>query len=287
LSIGACILPHHLGVIGYLAASCATLGAALEQFQRYQPLIHNLSHMLTGAHDSETDDHWKLSWDACGSRSTQMSDEVLVSALLALARTLTGRADIAPLRVDFPAAAPEDVGAYRQALACPVHFNCKSLAMLFSHAVLACPIKSHDPQLMAVLGQQADLLLHMVPQPDGLMARVQRCIVESLETAETTADHVAAAMGMSARTLQHQLQLRGLHFHGLLTDVRCDLARRYLADRRLSLTEIALLLGYSEQSAFTRAFKGWTGLAPLRYRRAHADGIRPDALRLRPSMAAR
>src|SRR3546814_1953559 len=90
IEIGKHARPHHDGVLGYLAMSCDTLGQALARFQRFQPLLHNLTPTLA----TRKGDDFQLSWDPPYGRSTRLSDEVLVSAMLTLARQLTGRADL-------------------------------------------------------------------------------------------------------------------------------------------------------------------------------------------------
>src|SRR3546814_15474082 len=81
-----------------------------------------------------------------------------------------------------------------------------------------------------------------------------------------TLEQIATKRGQSTRSLYRRLQARGLTYKAVLGDTRFELARGYLADAKLSLPEIALLLGYSEQSAFTPAFNSWAGVTPLRYR---------------------
>jgi AraC-like DNA-binding protein len=78
---------------------------------------------------------------------------------------------------------------------------------------------------------------------------------------------VAKKIAMSPRTLQRQLKEHGVDFKRLMDDTRRRFALTYLKDRRTTLTEIAFLLGYSELSAFNRAFRRWTGSTPLDYRR--------------------
>jgi AraC-like DNA-binding protein len=86
---------------------------------------------------------------------------------------------------------------------------------------------------------------------------------------------VAKKMAMSPRTLQRQLKERGMEFKKLVEDTRRRFALSYLKNRRNTLTEIAFLLGYSEASAFTRAFRRWTGSPPLVYRGQAADRAAP------------
>ena len=93
-------------------------------------------------------------------------------------------------------------------------------------------------------------------------------IVQSLHQGEPTLPIVAGHLALSSRTLQRRLQERGLVFQEILENTRRELAIRYLQDKNLSLTDIALLLGYSEQSAFNRAFKRWYNETPKSYRMA-------------------
>lgn len=263
IEIGRHARPHHVGVLGYLAMSCATLGQALIRFQRFQPLLHNLAPTFATRKGND----FRLSWDPSYGRSTRLSDEVLVSAMLTLSRQLTGRADLKLLGVEFAGAAPANVSLYTQRLECPVQFNCRTLVVHLSAEALNWPINTRDPHLMALLDQQAEALLRVVPQADAFVTELQQGIVAALQDGEPTLAQIAATLGHSERSLYRRLQARGLTYKAMLSDTRFELARGYLADANLSLPEIALLLGYSEQSAFTRAFKSWANETPLRYRK--------------------
>jgi AraC-like DNA-binding protein len=269
LRIGAHVKVHHLGVLGYLAASCDTLGQALQRFQRFQPLLHNLSPTLVTAQA----DVLRVGWDPAYGQSTQLSNDVLVAGLIRIIRALTGQDAFTPLQVDFPGAEPADAGVYASLLGCPVRFGAQVLLVHLSPAVLDLPINGRDPHLHAVLDQQAEALLQASPQPDNFLTGLQRLIAEALRDGEPSLEQVARRMGVPARTIHRRLQARNLTYKGLLNQLRFQLARRYLAERRWSLPEIALRLGYSEQSAFTRAFKGWCGQTPLHYRKTHAGDV--------------
>ena len=271
LRIGRLARPHHVGVLGYLAMSCATLGQALLRFQRFQPLLHNLTPTLSAQKGRD----FELRWDPSYGRSTRLSDEVLVSAMLTLARSLTGRADLRLRGVDFPGPAPADTAIHEALLECPVRFDARTLIVLLPLDALALPINTRDPHLMALLEQQAEALLRASPQPDALIAELQRAIVAALQDGEPAFEPIAARLGVSSRSLYRRLQERGLTYKGVLNDTRLQLARAYLADAKLRLPEIALLLGYSEQSAFTRAFKSWSGETPLHYRRQALGAVAP------------
>ena len=100
-----------------------------------------------------------------------------------------------------------------------------------------------------------------------LLAKVRRTITESLKDGKPELTRVAGVLGLGPRTLQRRLSKCGVDFKELADEIRCELAVNYLKDCNHKLTDIALLLGYSEVSAFNRAFKRWTDSTPLSYRR--------------------
>jgi AraC-like DNA-binding protein len=114
--------------------------------------------------------------------------------------------------------------------------------------------------------QHLERVLAEIPQEDEVLASVQRAVAESMREGDPNLARVAKKMAMSPRTLQRQLKEQGMEFKQLVDDTRRRFALSYLRNRRNTLTEIAFLLGYSEASAFNRAFKRWTGSTPLAYR---------------------
>jgi AraC-like DNA-binding protein len=190
-----------------------------------------------------------------------------VSSMLTLARSLTGRDDLRLHAVEFSGPPPDQPSVYERLLECSVRFDARTLMVQLPADALALPINTRDPHLMALLEQQAEALLRVLPQPDALMSALQKAIVDALQDGEPDFELIAARLQVPSRSLYRRLQERGLTFKGVLNDTRLQLARGYLADAKLSLPDIALLLGYSEQSAFTRAFKSWCGDTPLRFRK--------------------
>ena len=91
---------------------------------------------------------------------------------------------------------------------------------------------------------------------------VENAIAPLLPHGKARADEIARQLGMSPRTLARRLASEGLTFAGILSELRGDLAKRYLQEEDLPISEIAWLLGYQEVSAFTHAFKRWTGKTP-------------------------
>jgi len=97
---------------------------------------------------------------------------------------------------------------------------------------------------------------------DGARAQVRHALLSG----EPALEIIAEKMGMSAGSLQRRLRDQGLTFTALVDKVRCELATYYLQQRHLPISELALLLGYSEVSAFSRAFRRWFGISPRQWR---------------------
>jgi AraC-like DNA-binding protein len=138
---------------------------------------------------------------------------------------------------------------------------------LISPEALALPLRKSDPALLALMDQQAEQLLARVAAVPAEVEAWRRTLVVLIREGRPSLADLARAHHVSARSLQRRLAERGLGFQRLLDGTRQHLAEAYLREPGLELAEIALLLGFSEQSAFTRAFRQWTGLAPAQWRK--------------------
>ena len=134
---------------------------------------------------------------------------------------------------------------------------------------ISLPLRQPDPHLRALLDDEAVRLLQQLPATSAVANEVQTVCAKLLPDTSPRLDTVARSLHRSPRTLQRQLQQDGLQFQTVVDDTRRQLANGYLQDPHLTLTDIAGLLGYAEQSAFTRAYRRWTGSPPNRARRRH------------------
>ena len=140
--------------------------------------------------------------------------------------------------------------------------------MVVDPSALAIRLRSADAALISILEQQANNLLAALPAQDQPFTQaVRKHIVGQLREGEPTAENTAQALFITSRTLHRKLASENTSFRELLQETRQQLAQDYLRDRRLQLSEIAQLLGYSEQSALSRAFKAWTGQTPAQFRK--------------------
>lgn len=140
---------------------------------------------------------------------------------------------------------------------------------VFDKQYLDTPVESADPALHALIRKHADALLAGLPAVANVTARVRELLAKELSGGNPSADNIARQIPMGTRTLGRRLEQEGTTFKELLDELRRRLALGYVAGSELALSEIALLLGFSQVAAFHRAFKRWTGQTPLEYRRTH------------------
>ena len=265
LNLGATISPKNLGMLGYILLSCGTLGGALKRLVHYHRLIYDVNSIKLTAQGDQVE----LRWGEEQGRPGALVDETAISALLQFCWDICGKQKLQPKRIDFINPSPEKLSPYLEFFGCDVYFNQEATRVVLPLATLTIPLRGTDPDLIALLEKQADELL-IASQGNNeseLLLHVRQLIARQLHCQPLTADNVANELNMSSRNLHRKLLAQGSSFGEQLRHTRERLAKHYLQDQRLQLAEIAQLLGYSEQSAFSRGFKKWTGHTPLQYRR--------------------
>ena len=173
-----------------------------------------------------------------------------------------------PHAVLFGHSAPRDTTEHARLLGAPLRFREPiAMALVFDAAVLARPVPGADRRLLPIVERHLQELLASKDGSVGWIDEVRNAIAEALCDGAPTIRVVAKRLGASVRTLQRRLGEHDAVFTALVEDVRREVALRYLADDKAELTDIAFLTGYSELSAFGRAFRRWTGSTPLAARK--------------------
>ena len=267
LAVGARIQPAHFGLLGYLTLCCATLAEALGRVAEYERLVYDVN-PGTVRLDAEG---VTLEWGEARGRPGQLVDECAIAALIAYARNITALPLAAPLAVSFINAAPADLTPYQAFFGCEVSFNAPATVIRLPAAMLAAPLRQPDEALRAMLDVQARTLLARLPPVDDFERRLRETIAAALREGDASLAACARRLHCSSRTLQRRLDAAGTGFQTALDDTRRGLAEAWLGDPRLKLAEVAQLLRYTDQAAFTRAFQRWTGLAPGQWRRQQRD----------------
>lgn len=265
LHLGQTIRLSHFGVLGYLFHACGTLGGALSRLEKYQRLAYDFNPMQVAMSTSQIELIWSTDQGLPGRRV----DECAIAALITLARALVVT-PANPLRIQFvnPAPAADKLAEFTQFFGCPVIFAASDTRVVLPPWLIAEPLCNPDEGLRDLLEKQAEVMLQNLPQEDDLARQVSLKLARALPSGPPSQAEIACALGMSTRSLHRTLARNGLQYRELLARTRYQLANQYLADPRLQLAEVAQLCGYSEQSAFTRAYKSWAGTTPRQARKA-------------------
>jgi AraC-like DNA-binding protein len=268
LSIARAFAPDPLDVLWFACATAGDLSAAFHQFNRYR-------RMCTGGCDWEIHEganEVRLTFvseagEGCGARA---ASEFALAELLHCARLLSG-VHWQPLHVALPHPAPRDTKAHREFFGLEPRWGSARTELSAEPSILRLTLVKSDPQLSTLLSHNAEALLASHSDLDDIGSEVRRAVGESLEAGEPTLATVAKRLALSERTLKRRLHEQGLTFAGLLSDVRKQRATLYLDDPKLTVSEVGFLVGYSEPSAFHRAFRRWTGKTPQAYRSDYSN----------------
>jgi AraC-like DNA-binding protein len=172
---------------------------------------------------------------------------------------------LAPVRVELPRPVPTQPERYHRLFNAQVTFEAERCVLVYFEAELRAPLTASDARLTAILACQAQSLIAELPVISGLIEQVRADIRAQLVHGEVTIGVTAAHLGMSERTLRRHLHQAGRSYRSLRDDVRREHALRLAREQKLNVTAIAHLLGFGDATAFARAFKRWTGMAPREY----------------------
>jgi AraC-like DNA-binding protein len=192
------------------------------------------------------------------------SGDFAVGMILRMCRLALGEF-IAPVKVELERPAPANPEPFEYFLCCPVAFGCETTQITFYLPDIQEPLATGDPGLARVNDAQTQGYLDSFLSQTTSREVVDK-IVEKLPDGPPNQQQIADSLNVSNRTLQRKLKNEGTSFMDLLQDTRMQLARSYLMQPTRSVVETSYLLGFSEPSTFSRAFKRWTGQAPAEFR---------------------
>lgn len=183
----------------------------------------------------------------------------------------TGRiitdAPVNACEVHFSHSAPPDASAHARVFGCPPRFGAARYEIVLDAQTFSLPTRRPDPELLQLLERHARELLARLPKTPEFSSRVRGVLVPMLSQGDVSIERVARGLKLSPRTVQRYLHDEGTSFHGVVDDLRRDVAIERLSKPEASIGEVAFSLGFSDQSAFHRAFVRWTGRTPGQFRR--------------------
>ena len=252
-----------LGDLGGLAASAPTLHAAFGALARFLPTLQEQSALRFERRGERFVVAYQIR-DGHIVRRRQDA-ELTVGVLIGFVRANLGP-HWAPREVHFEHPCPEAAQEYDSLLGAPVYFGQLCNAIVIEPEDVGAILHSADPARMADLERR---IRRRLPdsRADNFIGTVLQEIRDGLAKGQPGVEAVARRLDMSGPALYRRLKGHGVEFSDLQRDLRRELALMHLAQPHIPLTEVAMLLGYSELSAFSRAFRSWTGVAAMTYRR--------------------
>ncbi|MEM9294054.1 MAG: AraC family transcriptional regulator ligand-binding domain-containing protein [Acidobacteriota bacterium] len=283
LRVGASMRCDDYGAFGLAFKSAIDLESSYLRVERYGRVVTSISNFrLVEAEDLESADVEGADMEGADSvfmevipgeidrLGLRMTNELALGAATALSREV-GQQGFAPLAVHISHSTPEDVSAFEAHFRCPLCFDARRDALEVSREQLRQPNRLGDTSISRFFDTHLEDALAHLPGDQDLGRRVRAEIAQALSEGVPRLPRLAARLGMSARTLQRRLGEASLSYRDLVDQARRELADHLLRKTDYGLAEIAFLTGFSEQSAFNRAFKRWAGKPP----RAYRDEARP------------
>ena len=255
--------PSYFHALGYAWLASHTLRDALNRFVRYLRIVSE--QIFLELQDEPAGFTIICGFERLGMRIPAQID-MGMAMTIHICRLNYGE-NLKPVVVHFMHDAPPCAKKYDILFQSPVRFSAERDSITFSNADVDKYLIGANPQL-ARLNDQVMVEYLAKLNKDDIIDRVTSAIVDMLPSGGVADEKIAATLNMSVRSLQRRLKEVGTTFRTILDMVRKDLSATYVQDPNIELAEVAFLLGFSDQSAFSRAFKRWTGTSPSEARKS-------------------
>lgn len=265
LTVGESMRPDEYGALGLAWKAAPNLLGSFSRVARYWRLWTSVTQYAL----EETPRGMLYVQRRKGLRRLGMriSIEATAASGVSLGRQVSPR-PFSPIEVYFQHSAPRTIDHHEAYFGCPVHFGADKDAMLLSHQSLSEPNILGDEGITRFLDSHLDQELAQIDDAPSLQKQTKSEIARALSEGLPKMGDIARQMGLSARSFHRRLAEHGLSFQTLTEETRREIATAMLHEDRYALSEISFLTGYSEQSAFNRAFKRWMGVTPATYRKS-------------------
>jgi AraC-like DNA-binding protein len=259
--------PREIGLLYYVMASSQTLGEALKRLARYSKVTNEA---LAFGYREGNRLIVSLSYSGVPRHSDRHQIEFCMFGLLRICRLLTGQ-NVVPQHFSIAHHRSEGIAEMARFVGTKVGFGADTDEFALNLDARELPLVHSDSYLNDLLVKYCEAALaDRRDDASQLRTKVENAIASVLPHGKVLVEDIARGLGMSERTLARKLSDEGLNFTEILQNLRHDLAVRYLKDRKLHVSKIAWLLGFREVSAFTHAYKRWTGKTPSQRRTAGA-----------------
>ncbi len=262
--VGQKMVIEDYGVLGFSWRTCSRVGEIFERSERYFKLLSNT--FIWQIENNGDLSRIKLNREA-HRRGMELSTEASLSATVVVLQAMTEQ-DISPVQVSFKHSAPEDLTDHEKAFKCPILFDQPEYSITYKTEDLNLKTAKADSSINSYLVKQVEEKTKGIKIPGSSFVRdVENLIKDGLPTGIPSIQSISELLAMSNRTLTRRLSEAGVTYRDLIKKTQEQIAKDMLRDDTNSIGDIAFLTGFSEQSAFNRAFKKWSGITPSDYRK--------------------
>lgn len=261
LSIAEFVHPTSLNALGFSLFASKDLESFCRRIVRYFGLVS--TNAVTEV--VQTHNEFRLTMQPATGTASFAPQDAWLATLLHFSRFIY-RPDFDPLRVELRRPRPvTHIDQFNNWFRAPIEFGSDKNVLVFSLRDMTIRLPAANAELARQNDEVVMAMLQKISRND-IIAQVRASFIELLPSGDCSRENVATRLGMSERTLQNRLMDRGTNYSDLLSETRCELAEQYMQQRLHTVSEVAFLLGFSEISSFSRAFRSWTGESPSRYR---------------------
>ncbi len=251
------------GVLGLSWKTCSKAGEIFERCERYFKLLSNTYVFKVEKKGAISEVH--LFRDAYR-RGVALSNQATFSATVVVLQAMTEK-EILPVQISFKHSSPEDLTHHKQAFKCPVLFDQPHNYMAYRTVDLETRTAKADISINKFLLERvAEATNGIAIHSNKIVVDVENLIKDALPSGIPSVLQIGRHMGMSSRTLTRRLSEKGISYRDLVKQTQEKISKDLLKNSSCSIGEIAFQTGFSEQSAFNRAFKRWTGQSPTAFR---------------------
>lgn len=263
LRVGASMCCDDYAAFGLAWKSASNLRGSYARAERYARVLSSVStYEVEKAQDGA---YMHLHRDGERRLGMRLSNEATLASIFSISQEVSAK-EFHPLAVFFKHPAPDSVLDHEAHFGCEVHFGSDRDALLVSNESLLVPNQLGDTGISRFFDTHLENKLSELLDNNSLDKRLRIYISRSLSEGVPTISSVAEHFGMSGRTLQRRLAVLGCSYQCLIDESRQQLAKKLLRETDYPLTDVSYMTGFSEQSAFTRAFKRWAGQTPRSFR---------------------
>lgn len=268
IKVGQSFRPSTFLQFGYGLISSATLREALAFNRKYQSVNQQLGRANLVLKDGSAFVEWESEDEAEYARA---GVETVLTGYVGIGKWITWTHGDEVKSMRFRHRKPAHADLVEKVFECPVLYDAPVDCLEFDESIVDKPMPASNPLLVKQLSRRLDKVLLSMDDPNSVRLAVYRLVEAMLVDGLPTANGVAKKLGISERTLRRRLSEEKQSFRDILAQVRKDICEIQMAEPNFTMTEISQQLGYSEHSAFVRAFRGWFGITPTEYKRRLAN----------------